>query len=69
MEVNITLIRREFHFEGKVYSDPNPTFSVQRVQGFLANENPPILNAKVVSDNIKGNKRIIELKKNPGTHG
>ena len=69
MEVKAVLIRREFHFDGKVFSDPNPTFSVQRVQGFLANEAPAILNAKITEDTVKDNKRIIKLSKNPGTHG
>lgn len=64
-----TLIRRVFKFDGAEYPDPNPTFSIKRVQGFLANTKPPIVNAVIVSDKTIGNKRVIELSKNAGTHG
>ena len=67
--MKVTLVRRVFTFEGKTYDDPNPIFSVERAKIFLANESASIANAKVLSDEIVGNRRIIELGKNAGTHG
>lgn len=67
--MEFTLIRRIFEFEGQEFSDPNPKMSVDRVKAFLANEKPAIINATVISDTTEGNKRIIKLGKNAGTHG
>lgn len=64
-----TLVRRVFKFDGQEYNDPNPQFSISRVQAFLANIKPAIANAKVVKDYVENNKNIIELSKNAGTHG
>lgn len=67
--MEFTLIRRIFEFESQEFSDPNPNMSIDRAKAFLANEKPAIINAIVLSDTTEGNKRIIKLGKNAGTHG
>lgn len=62
-------LERIFVYDKKELKDPNPSFSIDKVQEIYANQFPELLNCKFNGPEIKEGKAYYTFEKTAGTNG
>ena len=67
--MQVTQLRRVFHFNSLRLDDPNPAWSPDRVREFFSASFPDLTNAEVAGPDVKDGQAVFTIRRNVGTKG
>lgn len=67
--MDIKVVEREFLYHGTSLADPNPTFSIEEVRSFYANQFPELTTAAISGPETVGDRLRYRFERAIGTKG